>query len=161
MKWPVKKGGQLYVIEDQEPATLFYSLDDMAAMIQVLGFVMDRGQGSDWRQNWWPEMERWVPTTENGKQLIYEKPQTIELQDGTKVPIYMRYDFGLRHGLKWADGEPITADDLIFTVLLYLAKNMPVYNIDPYDSQNRETGRLYNQGLLYKHRPTESLHHLR
>jgi len=136
-KWPVKKGGQLYVIEDQEPATLFYSLDDMAAMIQVLGFVMDRGQGSDWRQNWWPEMERWVPTTENGKQLIYEKPQTIELQDGTKVPIYMRYDFGLRHGLKWADGEPITADDLIFTVLLYLAKNMPVYNIDPYDSVAR------------------------
>jgi len=82
-------------------------------------------------------MGRWVPTTENGKQVIYEKPQTIELQDGTKVPIYMRYDFGLRHGLKWADGEPITADDLIFTVLLYLAKNMPVYNIDPYDSVAR------------------------
>ncbi len=137
MKWPVKKGGQLYVIEDQEPATLFYALDDMTAMIQVLGFVMDQPQGSDWRQNWWPELERWVPTTENGKQVIYSTPQTITLQDGTKVPIYMRYDFGLRQGLKWADGQPITADDLIFTVLLYLSKNMPVYNIDPYDSVAR------------------------
>jgi len=64
-----------------------------------------------------------VPTTENGKQLIYEKPQTIELQDGTKVPIYMRYDFGLRHGLKWADGEPITADEPhIYGAALFLPR---------------------------------------
>jgi len=137
MKWPVKKGGQLYIVEEQEPATLFSALDSMAAMTQVLALIMDGEQGSDWRGNWWPQMGRWVPTTENGKQVIYEKPQKITLQDGTQVDIYMRYDFGLRPGLKWSDGQPITADDFIFGTLLYLAKDMPVPGLDPYDSVAR------------------------
>jgi len=84
---------------------LFSALDSMAAMTQVLALIMDGEQGSDWRGNWWPQMGRWVPTTENGKQVIYEKPQKITLQDGTQVDIYMRYDFGLRPGLKWSDGQ--------------------------------------------------------
>jgi len=137
MKWPVKKGGQLYIIQSEEPATLFNALDSMAAMNQILALVQDAEQGSDWRGNWWPQLGRWVPTTENGKQVIYEKPQTITLQDGTKVPIYMRYDFSLRPGLKWSDGQPITADDFIFGTLLYLAKDMPVPGLDPYDSVAR------------------------
>jgi peptide/nickel transport system substrate-binding protein len=106
----------------------------MLAMKQVEGFIMDPTQGSDWRGNWWPQLERWVPTTENGHQVIYNTPQYITLQDGTKVPIYMRYDFGLRPGLKWSDGQPITADDYIFGTLIYLTNNMPVAGIDPYDS---------------------------
>jgi len=100
-------------------------------MTQVLALIMDGEQGSDWRGNWWPQMGRWVPTTENGKQVIYDKPQKITLQDGTQVDIYMRYDFGLRQGLKWSDGEPITADDIIFGTLLYLAKDMPVPVLTP------------------------------
>jgi peptide/nickel transport system substrate-binding protein len=113
---------------------MFYALDSMSAMINICGLIMDSEQGSDWRGNWWPEMGRWVHTTENGHQVIYNTPQYITLQDGTKVPIYMRYDFGLRPGLKWADGQPITADDFIFGELLYITNNMPVPGIDPYDS---------------------------
>jgi len=43
----------------------------------------------------------------------------------------------LRPGLKWSDGQPITADDFIFGTLLYLAKDMPVPGLDPYDSVAR------------------------
>jgi len=52
MKWPVKKGGQLYIIQSEEPATLFNALDSMAAMNQILALVQDAEQGSDWRGNW-------------------------------------------------------------------------------------------------------------
>jgi len=61
MKWPVKKGGQLYIVEEQEPATLFSALDSMAAMTQVLALIMDGEQGSDWRGNWWPQMDAGYP----------------------------------------------------------------------------------------------------
>ncbi|NPV88135.1 ABC transporter substrate-binding protein [Coprothermobacteraceae bacterium] len=133
VKYPVKRGGQLYIIQEQEPATLFGALDSMAAMTQVLALITDAEQGSDWRGNWWPQMGRWVPTTDNGHLVVYSTPQPMTLSDGTKVEIRARVDYSLRKGLKWSDGKEITVDDFIFGTLLYLAKDMPVPGLEPYD----------------------------
>ncbi|KAF3888815.1 MULTISPECIES: ABC transporter substrate-binding protein [Nostocales] len=43
----------------------------------------------------------------------------------------LRYTFTLREGLKWSDGEPLTADDVVFSFNnIYLNKEIPTYAQD-------------------------------
>ncbi|MDJ0696130.1 ABC transporter substrate-binding protein [Mastigocoleus sp. MO_188.B34] len=43
----------------------------------------------------------------------------------------LRYVFTLRSGLKWSDGKPLTADDVIFSFNdIYMNKRIPTYNQD-------------------------------
>ena len=48
---------------------------------------------------------------------IYQKPEQYTGDDGE---IYVKYTYKIRDGLKFSDGKPVTADDIIFTFKLYL-----------------------------------------
>jgi len=86
MKWPVKKGGQLYIIQSEEPATLFNALDSMAAMNQILALVQDAEQGSDWRGNWWPQLGRWVLPLRTANRSFTKNHRPLRYRTEPKYP---------------------------------------------------------------------------
>ena len=56
------------------------------------------------------ESGQWV----NNKAILAEDPKSEENADGSKT-----VTFKLKEGLKWSDGEPVTADDYLFVSLLH------------------------------------------
>ena len=56
------------------------------------------------------ESGEWV----NNKTILAEDPKSEENADGSKT-----VTFKLKDGLKWSDGEPVTADDYLFASLLH------------------------------------------
>ena len=50
----------------------------------------------------------------NNKAVLAEDPKSEENADGSKT-----VTFKLKEGLKWSDGEPVTADDYLFASLLH------------------------------------------
>lgn len=53
---------------------------------------------------------KWV----NNKAVLAEDPKSEDNEDGSKT-----VTFKLKDGLKWSDGEPVTADDYLFASLLH------------------------------------------
>ena len=56
------------------------------------------------------ESGEWV----NNKAVLAEDPKSEDNEDGSKT-----VTFKLKDGLKWSDGEPVTADDYLFASLLH------------------------------------------
>ena len=50
----------------------------------------------------------------NNKAVLAEDPKSEDNEDGSKT-----VTFKLKEGLKWSDGEPVTADDYLFASLLH------------------------------------------
>ena len=50
----------------------------------------------------------------NNKAVLAEDPKSEDNEDGSKT-----FTFKLKDGLKWSDGEPVTADDYLFGSLLH------------------------------------------
>ncbi len=132
VKYPVKMGGTLKIIIEQEPKTLFAMLDSMAAMTQILGGTGYGMLASDYHGNLWADLAYDVPTLENGKLKVgpkdkngeYQPLMTLTMPNGEKKKIYAISEYTLRPGTKWADGAPLTLDDYIFGLLMELTPGM-------------------------------------
>lgn len=141
VRYPVKVGGTLKIIIEQEPKTLFPMLDSMAAMTQILAGTGYGLLNSDYRGNLWADLAYEVPTLENGKLKLGEKDANgnyqpimeLTLPNGEKKDIYMITEYKMRPGVKWADGTPMTLDDMIFSNLLELTPGMRVPSTYPTD----------------------------
>ena len=97
------KGGQL-VYSDWEPVDDLNVIASTAATTQQAAYVL-------WGALWqfdpknapYPDMVSAVPSTDNG---------LVKQIDATHMDVTLR----LKTGLKWSDGSPITADDMMFTI---------------------------------------------
>jgi peptide/nickel transport system substrate-binding protein len=83
----------------QEPELLNYFLRTQTAADVVAHFYEEGLIDVDADGNYIPEMAAEVPTIENG--LVSEDGKTVT--------------YHLREGLLWADGVPVTCDDVVFT----------------------------------------------
>ncbi len=96
-------GGQL-VYSDWEPVDDLNVLASTAATTQQVAYVL-------WGALWqfdptnapYPDMVTDVPSTDNG---------LVKQVDSTHMDVTLR----LKSGLKWSDGSPISADDMMFTI---------------------------------------------
>ena len=94
-------GGTAVLILPEEPATLNFYLADAAIVRQVADSTSMTGLVTiDETGNFVPVLATELPTLENGG-----------LSDD-----YLTVTWKLREGLKWSDGEPLTSDDVRFTV---------------------------------------------
>ncbi|MBS4178505.1 peptide-binding protein [Lederbergia citrea] len=96
-------GGDLIIGSSGSP-TMFNSLySSDATSSEIEGFIYDSLLSSDLEFN---------PTTDNGMAETFE-----ESEDG------LTYTVKLREGIKFHDGEPLTADDVVFTYNIPLSKD--------------------------------------
>ncbi len=93
---------QIIIGQQQEPDNLNWILSDMSATSMVRNvYTRDLVEWDD-KWNLVPVIAKQVPSLENG---------LMKLLPGNKLQV----TYKLRKGLKWSDGAPITADDVLFT----------------------------------------------
>src|SRR5688572_12790895 len=85
---------------DQEPGQL-YPMVNMVQSVNMEEFYARDVWNWDFDRNIYPVMVEEVPTVENGMVTTNEAGNTV-------------VTYKLREGMKWSDGEPITADDCMF-----------------------------------------------
>src|SRR6185369_9516253 len=85
---------------DQEPGQL-YPLVNMVQSVNMEEFYARDVWNWDFDRNIYPVMVTEIPTLDNGMVTTNDKGNTV-------------VTYHLRPGMKWSDGEPITADDCMF-----------------------------------------------
>jgi len=72
----------------------------------IMNSLYDGGRVADFRMYGYEGLVRWSP---DGNEVVPNIAESWEVnEDGT------RYTFHLRKGMKWSDGQPFTADDILF-----------------------------------------------
>ena len=99
-----KRGGRFVDSAVQDPKTFNFILANETSSTAPLGLVFDG--------------------------LLARNPETLEFEPNladswTHSDDFMTWTFKLRKGVKWSDGEPFTADDVVFTFDLIYDKNIP------------------------------------
>ena len=110
---PPVKGGQISIATSEEPRTLFGDLDDDAVMFEVLGTVTEAASAALPSGKLFPAQADYIPTTADGTWVINE--------DGT-----MKTTWKLKKGIKWADGQSVTAEDYVFTWEMELSDKIQI-----------------------------------
>ena len=98
---PLKKEITIVISEDPPSfnAVIAYTgYDAMVMKLALLGMT-----GIDPNGNIYPELAAELPTTENGDVVVDDSAGT------------MTVTWKMRNDIQWADGKPVTADDVIFT----------------------------------------------
>jgi peptide/nickel transport system substrate-binding protein len=127
---PVTRGGNLVLADWEAPDTLDPIHATTAGDLRVasLLFAPLWSLGPDLKAH--PDLLREVPTVANG-----------DVRTGADG-VSMAVDLKLRPGLRWSDGTPITADDLIFTVDAICSAAFPTLDPGGFDhiaSQERRS----------------------
>ncbi|MBN1315940.1 MAG: peptide ABC transporter substrate-binding protein [Anaerolineales bacterium] len=94
-----ESGGTVIVALYQEPTTLNPYLVKQGAATRVMKTLLEGLLGIDPDGNYYPVLANQVPTLENGGISA----------DGLQVT------YNLRAGVKWSDGQPVRAQDVVFT----------------------------------------------
>jgi peptide/nickel transport system substrate-binding protein len=99
-----QRGGTLLMSDFEYPHTLnpLTALTDLE--LRLGGLVFAPLWGFDNRLRPYPDLAREVPTTANG--------EVKAARDGRSMTVDVR----LASGLRWSDGQPLTADDVLFTL---------------------------------------------
>jgi peptide/nickel transport system substrate-binding protein len=101
----------------QEPDSLDPLLGEMAASSEILGAIL---RGLTVRNEKWellPDLAKEIPSLANG---LWE-----QLPDNK-----MRTTWHLKEGVKWQDGQPVTAEDFIFAHQVTMDDRIPVISRD-------------------------------
>ncbi len=93
---------QIVISQQQEPDTLNWLISDMSATMMVRNALTRDLIEYDEDWNLRPSIAEEVPSLENG---------LMKLLPGNKLQV----TYKMRKGLKWSDGQPVTADDVLFT----------------------------------------------
>jgi hypothetical protein len=115
VNYPPRRGGSIVIGQAAEPSSLFFGLDQMGATGSIISLLYSGAIiGSDEFGSISPCLIKKIPTLENGLWKIKKAKD----KNG-KVKTTMEVTYELRKGLKWADGTPITGDDVVFNHYLY------------------------------------------
>ncbi len=96
---------QITIGMSQEPDTLFSPNAQASVATYILGAVEGNGLiGIDNQANLFPEIAERVPTLQNGDAKF----------TGTGADQHLEITWHIKQGLKWADGSPITAHDVVY-----------------------------------------------
>ncbi|MCD6107315.1 MAG: S-layer homology domain-containing protein [Caldisericaceae bacterium] len=114
---PPAKGGQVSIATSEEPKTLFDALDSSAVMYEVLGAVAEGASSTLPSGKLYPIQADYIPSVSKGTWIINE--------DGT-----MKTTWKLKKGIKWSDGQPVTAKDYVFGYDMYLNDAVQVVSRD-------------------------------
>lgn len=98
-----KRGGTLNILVHPEPSTLMYGLSQRGETQVVGGKIYDGLLSYDFD--------------------LTPKPRLAESWEIS--PDGLSYTFRLREGVKWHDGTPLTAEDVVFTTTEFLPKTSP------------------------------------
>jgi len=101
---------RLVIVSPQEPATLLPHFDLLTLTHEVQRLAFDCLLTLDEEGEYVPQLAREVPSTENGG-----------ISPDGRV-----YTFRLRDGVRWHDGEPLTAADVKFTWEVITNPDLPV-----------------------------------
>lgn len=94
-----RKGGQVTIGSIQEPNTLNPLLTNLTVAQEAYTLMLDALLKIDDKGNFVPDIASVVPSTDNGG---------ISADGKT-------YTFKLRNNVKWSDGQPVNAQDVVFT----------------------------------------------
>jgi len=100
---PAHRGGTLIFSDWEFPQSLDILAAGADTDLRAAGLVFAPLWGLDSSLQPYPDLVREVPTVENGDVKLGA--------DGTSMTV----DVKLVPGLRWSDGQPLTADDVIFT----------------------------------------------
>ena len=100
---PAQRGGTLIFSDWEFPQTFDILAAGAETDLRAAGLVFAPLWGLDSNLQPYPDLVREVPTVENGDVKVGA--------GGTSMTV----DVKLVPGLRWSDGQPLTADDLIFT----------------------------------------------
>ena len=97
-----RRGGTIAIGSWQFPTSFSPYFATQTASTQVQQAIFDGLLGADNRVRWYGDLAREAPTVGNGAVK--------------QVGVGMDVTYQLRPGLRWSDGQPLTADDVIFTL---------------------------------------------
>jgi peptide/nickel transport system substrate-binding protein len=109
--------GAVRIVANQEPNSLIRLFSHQAAADDVTALLFEPMFRFDDHGNPVPALATVFPTVRNG----------LVSRDG------LRITFKLRPTAKWADGAPVTADDVVFTWHAIVDGNNPVGSVSGYD----------------------------
>lgn len=114
---PPVKGGKMTRSRDVEPAQLNTILTTSGGSATVVSYLTDYLAEGAWDDNgnivYYPKMLKRIPSIENGLWKM--------LPNGK-----MEVTYELRKGIKWHDGQEVTADDAVFMWKVVMDPKMPV-----------------------------------
>ena len=127
---PAARGGNLVLADWETPDTLdpIHATTANDLRVASLVFAPLWSLGPDLKAR--PDLLRETPTVTNGDVKVG--------RDGVSMTV----DLKLRPGLRWSDGTPISADDLIFTVEAICSASLPARDPSGFDhiaSQERRS----------------------
>lgn len=95
------RGGTFIFAMWQEPTTLapLYVNQTIASLVGQIAYEGLADTDND--GNYYPKLAKSIPTVNNGKVRV----------SGTKMEV----EWELKPGVKWADGQPLTSQDIVFT----------------------------------------------
>lgn len=136
---PPVKGGKFAMATSEEPKTLFEALDSSATMTEVLGPVSEGASATLPSGKLYPVEAEYIPSTENGTWVVNEKAHT------------MKTIWKLKKGVKWSDGQPVTAADYVFAWKMYENNAVQVVSRDVADKVAKiETPDPYTLVVYWK-----------
>lgn len=116
-KQQIKQGGQLVYGSLQEPNTLNPLLSDLLATSEVGSLIFSGLVLTNEKGEWVPDLAVEVPSVQNGGVS----------RDGRTVT------YKLRQGVSWQDGQPFTAEDVVFTWKTIMNRKTNVVSREGYD----------------------------
>lgn len=114
---PPVEGGTLRIGITQEPKTLFKMIWFTTATTAVLWPMREGAAGVTPSGVVYPVGAEYIPNTNDG---------TWQINSDTKT---MKTFWKLRKGVTWSDGEPVTAEDYLFTYQMRINPQVQVSNI--------------------------------
>jgi peptide/nickel transport system substrate-binding protein len=108
-------------LDEEGPENFFAVTSSSAYTLKAVTYMKDELVGATPTGVAFPQLATAVPTITNGQ---------LKLNDATGE---VETIFKLRHGLKWADGAPLTMQDVVFGYNMYMAPEIEVVSRYPYD----------------------------
>ncbi|MBL7062769.1 MAG: peptide ABC transporter substrate-binding protein [Anaerolineae bacterium] len=100
---PEEEETSIVIVIPEDPPSFNGSVTDTGYELMVMEMVLLGVAEIDPWGNVFPELAAELPTVENGGVVIDEDAWTMDVT------------WKLRDDIQWADGEPVTADDVVFT----------------------------------------------
>ena len=99
----VSESNSITILIPEDPPSFNAVVGDTGYDALVMNLVMLGLTGVDPKGNVYPELAAELPTSENGGVVVDEEAGTMDVT------------WKLRQDVQWADGTPVTADDVVFT----------------------------------------------
>lgn len=108
-------------LSEETPENFFPAISDSAYTAQAANYIYGAMVAMMPGGCIYPDMVTKIPSLSNGLLKVNTEEGTVETT------------FILRKGIKWSDGQPVTADDIIFAYNMYMNDAVQIVSRYPYD----------------------------